>query len=162
MFLLPPRKSLAVSAVALPTVSVTLPEQRTVVEWDDYVGRFEASRRVEVRPRVSGQIVGVNFKDGEIVQQGQLLFSIDPRPYKAAYAEAQAGLASAASELELARADLARAQRLVGDSAISKSDIDQLQARLRAGTANVAGAQARVAVKSLELEFTEVLSLIHI
>lgn len=158
LFLLPPKKSLAVSAVALPTVSVALPVQRTVIEWDDYVGRFEASRRVEVRPRVSGQIVGVHFKDGEIVQQGQLLFSIDPRPYKAACAEAQAGLASATSELELARADLARAQRLVGDSAISKSDIDQLQARVRAGTADVAGAQARVALKSLELEFTEVRS----
>ncbi|WP_338879801.1 efflux RND transporter periplasmic adaptor subunit [Achromobacter veterisilvae] len=158
LFLLPGKKSLAVSAAALPMVSVALPVQRTVIEWDDYVGRFEASRRVEVRPRVSGQIVGVHFKDGEIVQQGQLLFSIDPRPYQAAYAEAQAGLASATSELALARADLARAQRLVGDSAISKSDIDQLQARVRTGTANVAGAQARVALKSLELEFTEVRS----
>lgn len=158
LFLLPGKKSLAVSTVELPTVSVALPMQRTIVEWDDYVGRFEASRRVEVRPRVSGQIVGVHFKDGEIVQQGQLLFSIDSRPYQAAYAEAQAGLASATSELALARVDLARAQRLVGDSAISKSDIDQLQARVRAGTANVAGAQARVALKSLELEFTEVRS----
>jgi RND family efflux transporter MFP subunit len=158
VFLLPGKQSLAVSAAALPTVSVALPVQRTVIEWDDYVGRFEASRRVEVRPRVSGQIVGVHFKDGEIVQQGQLLFSIDPRPYKAACAEAQAGLASATSELALARADLARAQRLVGDSAISKSDIDQLQARVRAGTANVAGAEARLALKSLELEFTEVRS----
>ncbi|MDH2052337.1 efflux RND transporter periplasmic adaptor subunit [Achromobacter marplatensis] len=158
LFLLPGKKSLAVSTVELPTVSVALPMQRTIIEWDDYVGRFEASRRVEVRPRVSGQIVGVHFKDGEIVQQGQLLFSIDSRPYQAAYAEAQAGLASATSELALARVDLARAQRLVGDSAISKSDIDQLQARVRAGTANVAGAQARVALKSLELEFTEVRS----
>lgn len=158
LFLLPGKKSLAVSAVTLPTVSVALPVQRTVIEWDDYVGRFEASRRVEVRPRVSGQIVGVHFKDGEIVQQGQLLFSIDPRPYQAAYAEAQAGLASATSELALARADLSRAQRLVADSAISKGDIDQLQARVRTGTANVAGAQARVALKSLELEFTEVRS----
>ena len=80
LFLLPGKKSLAVSTVELPTVSVALPMQRTIVEWDDYVGRFEASRRVEVRPRVSGQIVGVHFKDGEIVQQGQLLFSIDSRP----------------------------------------------------------------------------------
>ncbi len=158
LFLLPGKKSLAGSTVELPTVSVALPVQRTVIEWDDYVGRFEASRRVEVRPRVSGQIVGVHFKDGEIVQQGQLLFSIDPRPYQAAHAEAQAGLASATSELALARADLARAQRLAGDSAISKSDIDQLQARVRAGTANVAGAQARVGLKSLELEFTQVRS----
>ncbi|CAB3629128.1 efflux transporter periplasmic adaptor subunit [Achromobacter marplatensis] len=158
LFLLPGKKSLSAGTFEPPTVSVALPMQRTVIEWDDYVGRFEASRRVEVLPRVSGQIVGVHFKDGEIVQQGQLLFSIDPRPYQAAYAEAQAGLASANSELALARADLARAHRLAGDSAISKSDIDQLQARVRTGTANVAGAQARVALKSLELEFTQVRS----
>lgn len=158
LFLLPGKKSLSAGTFEPPTVSVALPMQRTVIEWDDYVGRFEASRRVEVLPRVSGQIVGVHFKDGEIVQQGQLLFSIDPRPYQAAYAEAQAGLASATSELTLARADLARAHRLAGDSAISKSDIDQLQARVRTGTANVAGAQARVALKSLELEFTQVRS----
>lgn len=158
LFLLPSKKSLSAGTFEPPTVSVALPMQRTVIEWDDYVGRFEASRRVEVLPRVSGQIVGVHFKDGEIVQQGQLLFSIDPRPYQAAYAEAQAGLASATSELTLARADLARAHRLAGDSAISKSDIDQLQARVRTGTANVAGAQARVALKSLELEFTQVRS----
>lgn len=158
LFLLPGKKSLSAGTFEPPTVSVALPMQRTVIEWDDYVGRFEASRRVEVLPRVSGQIVGVHFKDGEIVQQGQLLFSIDPRPYQAAYAEAQAGLASATSELTLARADLARAHRLAGDSAISKSDIDQLQARVRTGTANVAGAQARVALKSLEMEFTQVRS----
>ncbi|EJO32425.1 efflux RND transporter periplasmic adaptor subunit [Achromobacter marplatensis] len=158
LFLLPGTKSLSAGTFEPPTVSVALPMQRTVIEWDDYVGRFEASRRVEVLPRVSGQIVGVHFKDGEIVQQGQLLFSIDPRPYQAAYAEAQAGLASATSELTLARAELARAHRLAGDSAISKSDIDQLQARVRTGTANVAGAQARVALKSLELEFTQVRS----
>lgn len=158
LFLLPGKKSLSAGTFEPPTVSVALPVQRSVIEWDDYVGRFEASRRVEVLPRVSGQIVGVHFKDGEIVQQGQLLFSIDPRPYQAAYAEAQAGLASATSELTLARADLARAHRLAGDSAISKSDIDQLQARVRTGTANVAGAQARVALKSLELEFTQVRS----
>jgi len=156
--LLPGKESQAVAPEALPAVSIATPVQRTVIEWDDYVGRFEASRRVEVRPRVSGQIVEVHFKDGEIVQQGQLLFSIDPRPYKAACAEAQAGLASATSELALARADLARAQRLVGDSAISKGDIDQLRARVQAGAAHVDAAQARVALKSLELEFTEVRS----
>lgn len=158
LFLLPNNRSMAVSAPVLPSVSVTFPTQKTIIEWDDYVGRFEASHRVEVRPRVSGQIVSVHFKDGEIVKKDQLLFSIDPRPYAAAYAEAQAGLASASSELALARSDLARAQRLVGDNAISKSDIDRLQARVQAGTASVAGAQARIAMRSLELEFTKVRS----
>ena len=157
-FFLPSNKSMAVSAAALASVSVTSPIQKTITEWDDYVGRFQASRRVEVRPRVSGQIVSVHFKDGEIVKKDQVLFSIDPRPYAAAYAEAKAGLANASSELTLARSDLARAQRLVGDNAISKSDIDRLQARVQAGTASVAGAQARVAIRSLEFEFTKVRS----
>ncbi|WP_353098413.1 efflux RND transporter periplasmic adaptor subunit [Stenotrophomonas lactitubi] len=158
LFFLPSNKSMAVSAPVLPMVSVKLPTQKTIIEWDDYVGRFEASHRVEVRPRVSGQVVSVHFKDGEIVKKDQLLFTIDPRPYAAAYAEAQAGLASANSELALARSDLSRAQRLVGDNAISKSDVDRLQARVRAGAASVAGAQARLAMRSLELEFTKVRS----
>ena len=60
-----------------------------------YVGRFEASRAVEVRPRVSGQLVGVHFNDGAIVRKGQLLFTVDPRPFTAALAEARAGVATA-------------------------------------------------------------------
>ncbi len=66
------------AAPAAPMVTVAAPLERQVNEWDDYVGRFEASRAVEVRPRVSGQIVGVHFTDGQIVRQGQLLFTIDP------------------------------------------------------------------------------------
>ncbi|MBL7599220.1 biotin/lipoyl-binding protein, partial [Escherichia coli] len=85
---------------------VSTPLVRDVNEWDDYVGRFEPSRAVEVRPRVSGAITGVHFTDGAIVQKGQLLFTIDQRPFAAALAEARAGLASAESDLALARSDL--------------------------------------------------------
>ncbi len=76
-------------------VTVATPLQREVTEWDDFIGRFEASRSVEVRPRVSGQIVAVHFRDGQFVHRGQPLFTIDARPYRAELAEAQAGVATA-------------------------------------------------------------------
>jgi RND family efflux transporter MFP subunit len=144
------------AAPPAPTVTVSTPLQRDVAEWDEYVGRFEASRSVEVRPRVSGQIVSVNFTDGAVVRPGQLLFTIDPRPFTAALAEARAGLASAQSDLALARANLARAQRLIADDAVSKSDLDQLAARVRAASAAVAAGQARVRARALDVEFTRV------
>jgi multidrug efflux pump subunit AcrA (membrane-fusion protein) len=129
-------------APPVPTVTVAQPLVRDVNQWDDYVGRFEASRSVEVRPRVSGQITAVHFTDGQTVRKGQILFTIDPRPFAAALAEARAGLASAQSDLALARADLGRAQRLLDDQAVSRSEVDRLQARVRAAEAAVAGAQA--------------------
>ncbi|MEO7066231.1 MAG: efflux RND transporter periplasmic adaptor subunit [Rhodanobacter sp.] len=151
------RKPAAASAVIAPaTVSVATPLARQVTEWDSYIGRFEASQTVDVRPRVSGQITAVHFEDGEVVHKGQLLFTIDQRPFAAALAEAQAGRASARSDLALARTNLNRATRLVGAGAISKSDLDQLAARVQAGLAAVAGAEARVQSKSLDLNFTEV------
>jgi RND family efflux transporter MFP subunit len=143
-------------ASPVPTVTVAQPLVRDVNQWDDYVGRFEASRSVEVRPRVSGQITAVHFTDGQTVRKGQILFTIDPRPFAAALAEARAGLASAQSDLALARADLGRAQRLLDDQAVSRSEVDRLQARVRAAEAAVAGAQARVRSRSLDLEFTQV------
>jgi RND family efflux transporter MFP subunit len=143
-------------APPVPTVTVAQPLVRDVNQWDDYVGRFEASRSVEVRPRVSGQITAVHFTDGQTVRKGQILFTIDPRPFAAALAEARAGLASAQSDLALARADLGRAQRLLDDQAVSRSEVDRLQARVRAAEAAVAGAQARVRSRSLDLEFTQV------
>jgi RND family efflux transporter MFP subunit len=139
-----------------PTVTVATPLVRAVTEWDDYVGRFEASQTVEVRPRVSGQIVGIHFADGQVVRRGQLLFTIDPRPFAAALAEARAGLASARSDLSLARADLSRAESLIADQAVSRSEVDRLRARVQAASAAVAGAEARVRSRALDLEFTRI------
>ncbi|HEU4968373.1 efflux RND transporter periplasmic adaptor subunit [Sphingomonas sp.] len=150
------REAPAPAAPPAPTVTVAQPLVREVNQWDDYVGRFEASRSVEVRPRVSGQITAVHFTDGQRVRKGQVLFTIDPRPFAAALAEARAGLASAESDLALAKADLGRAQRLLGDQAVSQSEVDRLQARVRAAVAAVAGAQARVRSRALDLEFTQV------
>lgn len=139
-----------------PVVTVAQPLLREISEWDDYVGRFEASNTVEVRPRVSGAITRVHFTDGAVVRAGQLLFTIDPRPFAAAVAEARAGLVSAQSDLALAHANLDRANRLVAEDAVSKSDIDQLTARVRAAGAALAAGQARVRARQLDLEFTQV------
>lgn len=150
------REPAAIAAPPPPTVTVAAPLVRPIAEWDDYVGRFEASKSVEVRPRVSGAITAIHFTDGAIVRRGQLLFTVDPRPFTAALAEARAGLASARSDLALARANLDRANRLVADDAVSKSDIDQLNARVRAASASLAAADARVRSRALEVEFTQV------
>ena len=146
----------AAAAQPIPNVTVASPLVRDVRAWDDYIGRFAPSKMVEVRPRVSGQIVGVHFKDGDIVRQGQLLFTIDPRPFAAALAEARANAASARSTLALARSDLARANRLVGDEAISAGEVDSLKARVQAAEAALAATDARVRQKALDMEFAYV------
>ena len=140
----------------LPVVTVSAPLQREITEWDDLIGRFEPSRSVELRPRVSGQITGVHFRDGQFVRKGQALFTIDPRPYQAALAEAQAGVATARSDLALAKSDLDRALLLVEEDAVAKSEIDALQARVTAANAALAATQARVRSRSLDVEFTTV------
>ena len=150
------REGPAIAAMPTPTVTVAQPLVREVTEWDDYVGRFEASKSVEVRPRISGGITGVHFSDGAIVRKGQLLFTIDPRPSIAALAEARASVASAASDVVLANANLARAKRLIAEDAVSGSDLDQLGAQVRAANAALVAAQARVQARALDVEFTQV------
>jgi RND family efflux transporter MFP subunit len=139
-----------------PTVTAATPLVRQVAEWDNYSGRFEASRTVEVRPRVSGAIVGVHFTEGSVVRPGQLLFTIDPRPFAAALAEAQAAVQGAQSDLALARTDLGRAVRLLEADAVSRSDVDRLRARVQAAEASLAAAQARVRSRALDVGFTQI------
>ncbi len=149
-------ESAAPAAPPIPTVTVAAPLQREVTEWDEFIGRFEASRSVEVRPRVSGQITAIHFTDGQFVRAGAPLFTIDARPYRASLAEAQARVAAASSALALARSDLARAQRLVADDAIAANEIDRLQAEVRAQEAALAAAQATSRIRALDVEFTTV------
>lgn len=144
-------------AAAPPPVTVTVarPLVRQVAEWDDYSGRFEASKSVEVRPRVSGAIVGVHFADGSVVHQGQLLFTIDPRPFVAALAEAKAAAQGARSDLAIAQTNYGRAVRLQG-LAVSQSDVDRLRATVQSAQAALAAANARVQSRALDLGFTQV------
>ena len=139
-----------------PNVTVASPLVREIAEWDDYSGRFEASKSVEVRPRVSGAIVGVHFTDGAVVQKGQLLFTIDARPFVAALNEARAAVASARSDLTLAQTDYGRATRLLEVDAVSRSDVDRIRARVQAAEAALAAANARVQSRALDVQFTAV------
>jgi RND family efflux transporter MFP subunit len=146
------------AAQAMPPaqVAVAVPLQRQIVEYDEFTGRFEPSRSVEIRPRVSGQLVGIHFRDGDYVRRGQLLFTIDPRPFSAALAEAQARAAAARTAAALAQAELARALRLLPDEAVSREEVDNLQAAARSAQANIAAAEAVVRQRALDLEFTRV------
>lgn len=140
----------------LPEVTATKPIMRPLKEWDDYVGRFVASQTVEVRPRVSGLITERKFNDGDNVEKGKILFVIDQRPFIAALAAAKAEEAKAESALTLARADLTRAQRLVGDESLSASEIDALKAQVSSAVAQKDISRADVVQKSLDLEWTTV------
>ncbi|WP_213979713.1 efflux RND transporter periplasmic adaptor subunit [Sphingomonas sp. dw_22] len=146
----------AASSAPVPVVTVAQPLVRNIDQWDDYVGRFAASQAVEVRPRVGGAITAIHFHDGQMVAKGQLLFTVDPRPYQAALAEAQAGVASARSALSLARSDYQRAVRLQADDAIAASEVETLRSRVTASEAALAAAEARVRARALDMEFTQV------
>ena len=145
-------------AVAMPPaeVAVAAPLQRTILEYDEFTGRFEPSRSVEIRPRVPGQLQAVHFRDGQFVSAGQLLFTLDPRPFAAALAEAQARAAAARTAAALAEAELARAVRLLPDEAVSREEVDNLRATARSAQANIAANDAVVRQRSLDLEFTRV------
>lgn len=144
------------AAATIASVGVSAPLQRAVTQWDDYVGRFAPSQSVEIRPRVSGAVTAIHFRDGDTIGRGQLLFTIDSRPFRAALAEAHANVASARSAMLLAQNDYGRVQRLTGDEAVSASEVDALRSRLQAAQAALAGAQARERQRALDVEFTQV------
>lgn len=144
------------SAPPVPVVQAAHPLLREVTQWDDYVGRFAPSRTVDVRPRVSGAITRIHFRDGDTVRKGQVLFTVDQRPYGAALAEARAEVSAARSALALASSDYERVAGLSGDEAMAASEVDQLRARLRAARAGLQGAEARERQRALDLEFATV------
>src|SRR5436309_5385870 len=140
----------------LPQVTVAAAVSRKVTEFDEFTGRFEAVERVEVRPRVSGYISSVNFKDGSEVKKGDVLFVIDPRPNVAERDKARAQLAQARSQLILARSERDRATRLLAQHAISQEEFDTRTSGLEQGQANVEAAQAALDAATLNLDFTRV------
>ena len=140
---------------AMP-VTVAAPLVRDVVDWDDFVGRFEAVQNVDVRPRASGYLQAVHFRDGQFVQKGQLLFTIDPRPAQAALDQARAQVARAQATLANARTELARSRTLAEARAASQEEVEARQAAVRAGEADVAAAQAAVRAAQLNVGFTRV------
>ncbi len=139
-------------------VAAAHPLQRDVVDWDDYVGRFEAIQDAQVRPRVSGQITRIAFREGVEVKKGQFLFEIDPRPYRAALARAQGEAARAAATLANARTEFARAKELLESQAVSREEYEQKLAAERGAQADLEAARAAVRSSALDLEFTSVRS----
>ena len=132
------------------------PLVRDVLDWDDYVGRFESIEEVEVKPRVSGYLVGTHFRDGQFVRQGQLLFTIDARPAQAQLDQARAQLTRAEAVLVNARTELARSRALAEQRAASTEEVEQRQAALRSAQADVAAARAAVRARQLDVGFTRV------
>lgn len=141
-----------------PTVGIAVPLQQTIVDWDDYVGRFEAVRSVEIRPRVSGTLEAIHFKDGDLVRQGQLLFTIDPRPYEATLAQVRAAALRSRATLANARSQLARGARLLQAQAVAKEEYDTRLAAVQTAEADVASADANVRAAALNVAFTQVRS----
>lgn len=142
----------------LPAVSVAAVIERDVAEWDEFSGRLEAVERVDIRPRVNGYLQTIHFKQGAEVKKGELLFTIDPRPYQAELARAEAALAGARTRAGLARTELARAERLLGDNAIAKREYDERVAAQGDTDASIRAAEAAVQTARLNLEFTQVRS----
>ena len=139
-----------------PKVTVATPLQKSVTDWDEFTGRFAAVNSVDIRARVSGYLESVNFKEGGIVEKGDLLFVIDPRPYVAVLNEAQAALAQENARLVLASNDLERIKRLYGSKAVSEEALDaRTQEKLEA-LAAVEAAKAKVASAQLDVEFTNI------
>ena len=136
-------------------VTVSLPIAKDVVEWDEYTGRLEAVQTVEVRARVNGYISQVNFKDGAKVKKGDLLYVIDPRPYVAERDRTAAEVDRNRAQLELAKNDLSRAERLLNSHFISEAEYDTRSKGVRQQEAALRSAEASLQEAKLNLEFTQ-------
>jgi RND family efflux transporter MFP subunit len=150
--------SKAAPAPQAPQVTVATAVQREVNDWDEFTGRIEPVESVAIRPRVSGYIERIGFTEGGTVQKGDLLFVIDPRPYRTELARAEAQLAAAKTRSDLARSEVARSERLLGAGAVSHEEYDERVNRGRETGAEVQEAEAAVAAAKLNLEFTRVTS----
>ncbi|EKU52259.1 multidrug efflux pump BpeE [Acinetobacter sp. WC-323] len=144
------------SAPPAATVDVAHVVSQTITDWQEYSGRLEAIDQVDVRPQVSGKLIAVNFKDGSLVNKGDLLFTIDPRPFEAELNRAKAQLASAEAQVTYSSANLGRNQRLIQSNAIAHQELDQAQNEARSANANLQAAKAAVETARLNLEYTRI------
>jgi RND family efflux transporter MFP subunit len=140
----------------VPTVTVAKGIARTVTEYDDFVGRLESPQTVEIRARVSGYLDKVHFREGTEVKQGDLLFTIDPRPYQATVDRFQADLDRATIRADLARSDAERAQKLIASKAIASEEAETRLKALTEAEAAIRSAKAALNASKLDLEFTSV------
>ncbi|WP_261404552.1 efflux RND transporter periplasmic adaptor subunit [Chenggangzhangella methanolivorans] len=136
-------------------MTVARVEQKSVTPWAAFSGRLEAVDRVEIRPRVAGEIVAAHFREGALVKRGDVLFTIDREPYAAAVDRARAEVAAAEARVSLARSDLDRGRKMTS-IAISGRDLDQRDSELRSAEAALQGAQASLRSAELDLGYTEI------
>jgi len=141
--------------MAMP-VDVAAVIEREVQQWNEFSGRLVAVDQVEVKPRVSGAIDSIHFQEGAVVQKGDLLFIIDPRPYVAEVAKADGEVASAEAQVSLAITESARAKRLLTDKAIPEREYDEKINALKVAEASVKSAHASLEAAKLNLEYSHI------
>ncbi|MEC9368811.1 MAG: efflux RND transporter periplasmic adaptor subunit [Pseudomonadota bacterium] len=141
-----------------PAVTVAKPLKKVVTEWDEFTGRFVAVDTVDVRARVSGYLESVHFRDGEIVEKGQLLQIIDQRPFKIAVEQAQGQLDQAIAQLDLAKSDVERARPLAENRTMTEREFETREVRVREAQGSVAAARAQLDKAKLDLEWTRIVA----
>jgi RND family efflux transporter MFP subunit len=139
-----------------PAVTVSAPQKKQIVEWMEFTGQFAPVEYVEVRGRVGGYLTEIHFTDGQIVNKGDLLFVIDPRPYEIALASAKANVAQAEASLELAKRQLVRGGELRQKDFLAASDYDTRIQQTKAAEGALGVAEAQLRDAQLNLEFTRV------
>jgi len=148
----------AQTAPALPEIEVASVRQQPIAEQRSFSGRIEAVEQVEVRPLVSGTIVGVHFRDGDLVRKDQPLFTIDPRPFQAALDRAEGDLKAAEAATTFAQVDFERGKQLIGSATISQREYDKRQHDTLDVDAKLAVAQATVAAAKLDVDHATIRS----
>jgi multidrug efflux system membrane fusion protein len=146
------------AAAGPPPVTIAQPTKRTVTDWDEFTGRFEAVEEVQVRARVGGFVTNVEFRDGAFVNTGDLLYIIDARPFEAVAEQADGQLSDARAKGELAKRELDRGLTLVQTSAVSESVVDQRRQALQAAKAAEMQAEGALKAAQLNIEFTHVIA----
>lgn len=141
-----------------PPVTVAKPLSTELVEWDEFIGRLDAPESVEIRARVSGYLEKIHFREGSDVKAGDLLFTIDPRPYQAVVDRAQADAERAEVRVELSKMEAKRAKGLIESKAIAVEEIEQRNQALADAEAGLRSARATLEEARLNLEFTQLKS----
>lgn len=141
---------------APPAVTVAQPLRRQITEWDEHLARLEPSARVELRARVSGQVAAVHFRDGQVVRQGDLLFTLDRRPFEIAVDSARAELARAQAQAVLAQQEVDRTLPLISNRIAPMAQLDARRAALAEAVAQRDAAQAALRKAQLDLEWSEI------
>ena len=146
----------AAAPAAPPQVTVAKPLVKEIVEWDEFTGQFAAVDEVDVRARVSGYLESIHFTDGQMVKKDDLLFVIDPRPFEISLTSAQAALNSAKARVDLAKQQLARADKLKKSDFVSQSTFDERLQEMLSASSDAEVASAAIASAKLNLSFTRV------